>query len=84
MITPGSNGDSRQGIQPNATTGGKGGGPGGGAEQPDPQVGNYATGYGGGGGGGGIGAPGGIATFAPRGGPGANGFLSISYCYLTA
>jgi len=81
----GSNGDSRQGTYPNATTGGKGGGPGGGAAQSTPDtVGNFATGYGNGGGGGAPSSSGSSgSTTAPRGGAGSDGFISISYCFLT-
>jgi hypothetical protein len=88
VVTPGSNGDSRQGTYPNATTGGKGGGPGGGAAQSSPDTpGNPASGVGSYGSGGGGGAPSSsgssISTTAPRGGSGADGFISISYCFLT-
>jgi hypothetical protein len=85
----GSSGDSRQGTPPNATTGGKGGGPGGGAAQPTyDAAGNPAGGLGSYGSGGGGGAPSSSAssgsTTAPRGGSGADGYISISYCYLTS
>jgi hypothetical protein len=86
VVTPGSNGDIRQGIYPNATTGGKGGGPGGGAAQPTSDTpGNNATGFGNGGGGGAPSSSGSSgSTTAPRGGAGSDGYISISYCYLTS
>ena len=84
----GSNGDSRQGTANNATTGGKGGGPGGGAAQATANTaGNPASGVGSYGSGGGGGAPSSSgssgSTTAPRGGSGADGYISISYCFLT-
>jgi hypothetical protein len=81
----GINGDSRQGIYPDASTGGKGGGPGGGAAQSTADTpGNFATGTGNGGGGGAPSSSGSSgSTTAPRGGSGADGFISISYCFLT-
>ena len=85
VVTPGSSGDSRQGTPPNATTGGKGGGPGGGAAQSTSDtIGNSASGYGNGGGGGAPSSSGSSgSTTAPRGGAGSDGFISISYCFLT-
>jgi hypothetical protein len=85
--TIGSNGQNRQGTPPNATTGGAGGGGSdGGAAQPSfGGTGNYATGYGGGGGGGARSAnPTGNPSTAPPGGPGGDGYVSISYAYLTS
>jgi hypothetical protein len=84
----GISGDSRQGTLNDASTGGKGGGPGGGAAQSTPNAaGNAAAGAGSYGSGGGGGAPSSSgssgATTAPRGGSGADGFISISYCFLT-
>ena len=84
----GISGDSRQGPANNATTGGKGGGPGGGAAQATADTaGNPASGVGSYGSGGGGGAPSSSgssgSTTAPRGGSGADGFISISYCFLT-
>jgi len=86
VVIPGSNGDNRQGIYPNATTGGKGGGPDGGAAQATADTpGNFATGFGNGGGGGAPSSSGSSgSTTAPRGGPGSDGFISISYSFLTA
>jgi hypothetical protein len=80
----GSNGDSRQGSHPDATTGGKGGGPEGGAAQSTADTaGNFATGTGNGGGGGGRSSSASSgSTTAPRGGSGSDGSISISYCFL--
>lgn len=84
--TIGSNGQNRQGTPPNATTGGAGGGPSGGAAQPSfGGTGNYAGGLGCGGGGGARSAnPTGNPTTAPPGGPGSDGYISLSYAYLTS
>jgi len=84
----GISGDNRQGTLNDASTGGKGGGPGGGAAQSTPNTpGNAAAGVGSYGSGGGGGAPSSSgssgSTTAPRGGSGADGYISISYCFLT-